>query len=293
MKNRQVAVIPSKGIGDALLMMIASHQLLLHGYEVTTFHEKLKELQDWFVGHRFAKKETLETGHYELIIAQNDNSPFISSLIEKARAPLSIFYPSYHSYKHAPLFKLDQVFNAAQPMADNIAASISRLLGGSPSKENGLCAPNHLTHRKYQKRIVLHPTSSLPSKNWSPVKFLKVAAHLKRKGYEPVFAVSMEEKKAWDFLSFELQAFDRLDALAAFLFESGGLIGNDSLLGHLASNLQIPTLVIADNPHLLALWRPGWLLGAVVTPPAWVPSKIRERFWRSLISSKKVANYFS
>lgn len=292
MNNKRAAVIPSKGIGDALLMMIASHQLRLHGYEVVTFHEKLNELQHWFPGHRFEKKETLDAGRYDLIIAQNDNSPFISALIEQARERLSIFYPSYHAYKHQPLSAMDQVFDQKRPMADNIAQGISQLLGSVPSKDNGLCVPDHLVHRKYKKQIAIHPTSSLPSKNWSASQFIKVAALLKKRGMQPVFVMSAEEKKGWDFLSFELQTFERLDALAAFLFESDGLIGNDSLLGHLASNLNIPTLVIADNPTLLALWRPGWLPGAVATPPAWVPHRLRLRFWRHFISSKKVANYF-
>ncbi|HSX04827.1 MAG TPA: hypothetical protein VLG76_08895, partial [Rhabdochlamydiaceae bacterium] len=116
---------------------------------------------------------------------------------------------------------------------------------------------------------------------------------LRKKGLDPVFAMSVEEKKEWGDAPFEIQAFEKLDSLAAFIFESGGLVGNDSLLGHLASNLNIPTVVIADNAKLLKLWRPGWFSGTVVTPPSWIPNKIREKWWRGLISSKKVAKYFN
>ncbi|HSX04538.1 MAG TPA: glycosyltransferase family 9 protein [Rhabdochlamydiaceae bacterium] len=293
MTNKKAAVIPSKGIGDALLMMIASHQLHLHGYSVTTFHEKLNELQDWFLGHQFEKKEKFDADQFDLIIAQNDNSPLISSLILHARNRLSIFYPTYYSYKHAPLSKLDQLFDANEPMASNIAKSISTLLNSPLSKENGLCVPTHLVHHKYPKRIVIHPTSSLASKNWSAHRFIQVAKLLRKKGLDPVFAMSVEEKKEWGDAPFEIQAFEKLDSLAAFIFESGGLVGNDSLLGHLASNLNIPTVIIADNANLLKLWRPGWLSGSVVTPPSWLPNKIREKWWRELISAKKVAKYFN
>lgn len=293
MKNKKAAVIPSKGIGDALLMMIASHQLHLHGYNVTTFHEKLNELQDWFLGHHFEKKENFDATQFDLIIAQNDNSPLISSLILQERKRLSIFYPTYYSYKHAPLSKLDLVFDPNEPMASNIAKSISVLLNSAISKGNGLRVPTHLVHHKYSKRIVIHPTSSLASKNWSAHQFIQVAKLLKRKGFDPVFVMSSEEKKQWGDVLFKVQTFERLDALAAFIFESGGLIGNDSLLGHLASNLNIPTVIIADNAKLLKLWRPGWFSGSVVTPPSWIPNKIREKWWRELISSKKVAKYFN
>ncbi len=291
-KGKRAAVIPSKGIGDALLMMVASHQLLLHGYEVVTFHEKLKELQNWFSGHQFEKKENLKTSCFDLIIAQNDNSNSIADLIGSAREKLSIFYPTYHAYKHASLSKLDQVFDASLPMADNVANSIALLLGISASKDNGLRPPSDREHKRYKKRVVIHPTSSLISKNWSAHRFIKVAHLLEKKGFKIVFVVSLDEKKEWDFLPFELQAFATLDALAAFLFESEALIGNDSLLGHLASNLGLATVILADNAQLMQLWRPGWHPGVVLTPPLWVPSKIRENWWRILISPKKVANYF-
>jgi ADP-heptose:LPS heptosyltransferase len=291
--NKKAAVIPSKGIGDALLMMIASHQLLQNGYEVVTFHEKIGELHHYFLGHQFAKKESFDPSSFDLIIAQNDNSPFIVQLLGQARQRVSIFYPTYHAYKHPTLFKLDQVFDPSQTMADNIATHTSILLNTPLSKDNGLRPPETYIHRKFKKRIVIHPTSSLPSKNWSKDKFLKVAKLLKKKGYQVVFVMSAAEKKEWDSSSFEVEAFETLDPLVPFLYESDALIGNDSLLGHLASNLNLPTLVIADNAKLIRLWRPGWHPGAVVTPPHWLPNKMRENWWRRLISAKKVANYFS
>lgn len=352
-KSKTAAVLPSKGIGDALLMMIASHQLLLQGFEVTTFHEKLFELQTWFKeGHRFAKRPDLrdcpqtiklsdssnlfddfsrsslaayaggaigakelreksQKGsedddfrvcgqslkaleeialNFDLIIIQNDNSENIPFLIQKARSRLSIFYPTYQAYKHAPLFTLDQVFLPNQSMASNIAKGIADLLNiSSVSKDNGLTPPSHLVHQKHKTRIILHPTSSEPSKNWSWQSYLLLAKKLQDQNFNPVFVMSKQEQKE---SSFDLATFQRLDELASFLYESGGMIGNDSLLGHLASNLNIPTIIIAQNQKLLQLWRPDWLKGELVTPPSWIPNlkllRIREKWWRSFISTKKI-----
>lgn len=300
-KNKTAAILPSKGIGDALLMMIAAQNLLQQGFDVTTFHESLLDLQAWFTQHKFEKRPKHGelkkiASHYDLIIVQNDNSETISTLIQQARSHLSIFYPSYQAYKHPLLSPLDQVFFPHLSMAENIAKATASLLNiREISKDNGLKPLDHLIHRKYKKRIAIHPTSSLKSKNWSPSKFLALAKLLHQNQFDPVFVMSDAEKKEWEFLSstpFSLQAFKRVDDLAAFLYESAGLVGNDSLSGHLASNLQIPTIIVADNQKLMQLWRPGWLSGVVVTPPLWIPNfkgmRIREKWWRHFISPKKI-----
>lgn len=124
------AIIPSSGIGDALLMMIASEQLRKNGYHVTTYHPKLIELQEWFLGHSFEKdleeKTVTKTlSEYDLVIFQNDNSSRAKHLIELFKNGqlkcLSIFYSSYSPSKHAPLSPLDVVFDPCLSMADNIA----------------------------------------------------------------------------------------------------------------------------------------------------------------------------
>jgi len=112
------AVIPAKGIGDALLMMIASHQLFKAGYQVTTFHPKLRELQLWFKDHIFESEpppEKLDStfSSFDLIIAENDNSLKIKTLINLAQLDkiknLSIFYPTYSANKHFSLSERDEV----------------------------------------------------------------------------------------------------------------------------------------------------------------------------------------
>ena len=293
---KRAAVIPSKGIGDALLMMIASHQLLLQGYEVTTFHGALRELAAWFPGHRFADRPPLqELSAFDFALIENDNSPEVLSL---KNPKASIFYPTYKEGKHPPLSPIDQVFDADLSMADNIAEAMRVLLNlEKPSKENGLTPPKGLVHRLYLHRIVIHAGSSEAQKNWPLEKFLEVSRGLKRRGFYPVFAIEEREKEKWTALQKEELVFlKNLEELATLIYESGAFIGNDSLLGHLASNLNIPTLTISDDQKRMQLWRPGWLQGAVVTPQRWVPNfkplRLRKKKWQAFVSSRRVLSVF-
>ena len=135
MKQKTAAIITSKGIGDGLMMMVAAHRLLQEGYLVTTYHNLLHQLSDWFEGHNFRRvpssyEEELQS--YDLIIMQNDNSErsrHITQLFQKGKLQsLSIFYASYEKSKHAPLTSWDQVFHPHWPMVENIAKAVAVLL---------------------------------------------------------------------------------------------------------------------------------------------------------------------
>ncbi|MBS0648197.1 MAG: hypothetical protein JSS10_03115 [Verrucomicrobia bacterium] len=273
--SRKVKVLPCRGIGDALLMLIAAERLHQSGYEVVTVHPKLPELQSWFPHLKFASDGSLEEDEWAVV--ENDNSERVKSLKKDYRDRVSIFYPTYLASKHGPLSPLDRVFDAKKPMAENIAAAIASLLDAEMSKENGITPLPHLIHRLHRQRVLLHHTSSLEEKNWLKDKFQEVAHGLKRRGYEPVF----------------VPEFSSLDDLAAYVYQSGYVIGNDSLVGHLASNLQIPNLIIADKQERMNLWRPGWLEGSVVTLAPWIPAwKFFEKNWKYFISSGRVLRSF-
>ncbi|MGE0669435.1 MAG: glycosyltransferase family 9 protein [Parachlamydiales bacterium] len=307
---KTAAVLPALGIGDAILMMIASHRLYLSGFQVTTFHDSLPELASWFPDQSFEKNPSDEElinrlNPFDLIIAENDNSPRIKKLIAAFRGQsserLSIFYPTYSQAKHGIKHRMDKVFDPDRPMAENIGEAIANLLNkGDPSKNNGITPPLPLKHRGHPHRIIIHPTSRVPSKNWSSHKFLNLAKQLKDRGYDPHFCVSPAERPQWEnALQFgcSLPHFSNLSELAAFIFESGFHIGNDSLLGHLASNLNIPTLIIADDEKRMRLWRPGWQSGEVVLPPQWIPNprifRWKKNHWQRLISVRKVFKKFN
>ena len=305
----KVAIIPSIGIGDALMMMVASHRLYCQGYDVTTFSHHMQQLQGWFVFHTFEKRPNIEEIEdalkgYDLIIFQHENSDFgkeICRLFHENKLPsLSVFYALYEDHKHYPLTPLDRVFNEKKPMVDNIARAISSILGlNHISKNNGLVVPDDLIHRRFKNRVLLHPTSQDPSRVWPEQKFLELAKLLEEEGFQPVFVVAEAERPDWEKIldeSYLLPHFATLSETACYAFEAGYLIGNDSSIGHLCSNLQIPTLIISGKKKHITLWRPGWYKGEIITPPWWIPnfkkSRLREKKWKSFIQPKKVFNKF-
>lgn len=294
---KTAAVLPAGGIGDALLMMIASHQLHLRGYEVTTFHPVFPELKVWFPGQNFSDTPTPSLlSSFDLIVIENDNSPNLSHLLAAYRSKIAVFYPTYSPKKHPPLEALDSIFDPNLPMATNIGAAIGKILQQYPfSKENGITPPNHLVHRKFPRRVIIHPTSREKNKNWSAQKFITVAKRLKQKGFFPCFCVGPEEVSHWSSLKIEgLTLIDspNLGKFAEFVYESGIVIGNDSFAGHLASNLNIPSLIIANDEKRIRLWRPDWHIGVVICPPKWLPNKkffrVKQRYWQHFLSPKKV-----
>jgi len=303
---KTAAVLPAHGIGDALLMMIASHQLYLSGFEVTTYHDALPELRSWFPNQRIQplpKDQEIShlLGHYDLIVAENDNSQKIQQLLKHCRSRLSLFYPTYLATKHAPLATAcDCAFDKEVPMADNIAAALAHCIPShTPSKDNGLTPPPSLLFRLKSRQVLIHPTSSTPAKNWKVTGFLSVARKLKKEGFDPLFCVGPKERPQWQYiekLGFNLADLPTLADLAAIVYESGYVIGNDSLIGHLASNLGIPTLIIANDAQRMRLWRPGWLPGELVLPPPYLPNwrvlRLKEKRWQHFITPRQVLRCF-
>ncbi len=269
---------------------------------MTTFHNHLPELSSWFPGHNllpFPESNSIFQS-YDLIVAENDNSAKIDGLIQTHRERLSIFYPTYRVGKHAKLGLLDHVFNSTLPMADNIANAVATLVQlDLPSKENGLTPPSHLVHRQRNFDVLIHPTSRVSSKNWKRKGFLQLAEKLRERGFHPIFCVAPSEMSDWNCvekMGFTLGSTPTLRELAGLIYESGFVIGNDSAIGHLASNLNIPTLIIANEKKRMDLWRPGWLQGQLVLPPPYLPNwkflRLKENHWQSFISPNKVLNSF-
>lgn len=305
----KAAVICSKGIGDGLLMMVASHRLFSRGYSVTTYQDTLHEMSKWFPSHTFKKHTSLkdlkkELTSYNLIILQNDNTLLSKNIIDLHKQghlqSISVFYSSYEKEKHPPLTSWDRVFNRSRPMVDNIAEAIASVLQCTQvSKNNGLIIPSHLKYKRYSKRVLIHPTSTTPFRTWNMQKFIKVAHLLTQRGYNVSFCVSPQERSSWISLvkaPFLLPTFPTLGELAAYIYESAFLIGNESGTGHLASNLHIPTLILGSCSKQLALWRPGWFAGKILTPYRFIPNlkkfRLRKKKWQTFISPKRVIRAF-
>ena len=299
----RAAVVPSVGIGDGLMMLVAAHRLFEYGYKVTLFQDNLSELQEWFPYCKFAKQAPLTNNieslcAYDLIVFQHSNGALAQILASKKSTlpPVATFYPLYDPRRHPSLSKRDVIFDRQKTMIENIAIAITSLLPKSRvSLDNGIKVPSALTYRKYCRRLVIHPTSMAPERTWSQRKFMALGQTLRKRQYDPMFCMHPKERFEWIRAGVSLKQlplFSSLSDLAAFVYESEMVIGNDSGVAHLASNLGISTLVVASCMKHMTLWRPGWHENRLVTTPTWVPNikglRLRRKKWQTFISPKKV-----
>ncbi len=118
------------------------------------------------------------------------------------------------------------------------------------------------------RRVLIHPGSGNPLKNWSPAAFARLARKLRDAGYNPALLLGPAETEPMADLAAETAAVHRLDApmnLVSLLRESAGLIGNDAGVTHLAAFLGLPTLAIF-GPSDPVRWAPRGRRTAVVGP---------------------------
>ena len=296
--RRSSALLCASGIGDGLLMMIVGHHLKKLGCNPTIFHESASMLAPLFKGHTFQKPPPLdELSAFDQVILENDNSKRAWDLFrlrdQGKMSHLRVVFPSRSSMMR----KGDFLFDPKLPAATNLSTASAFLLGSPPSKENDLSLPDG-EYRKFSKRIVIHPTSRDKKRNWKKAQFLLLAEWLKQRGFDLTFCMSQEEEKEWESIPFERRSFPSLTLLAHFIYESGYLIGNDSGLGHLASNLGIPTLTLSSSPKRIRVWRPDWTTGSVVTPLLSLPNfkglhlRLREKYWTYFLPVKHVLKAF-
>ncbi|MCI5224687.1 MAG: hypothetical protein D3924_18965 [Candidatus Electrothrix sp. AR4] len=279
-----VAVLGGQGLGDNLLELVLLENARLAGWQATMFSTRMCELSNWFPLHRFEPTVQAETADqalagFQLILFPK--SPWLG--VGEAVAASWIDYGRMYQ-EHA---------NRAEDMA-RISGEVFDL--DEPTRINGIRPPASLQHRRHQRRVCIHPTSAETNKNWLPKRFLALAARLLTKGFEPVFIMSAAERQAWQPVigeSFPLHTFADVDQCAAFLYESGYFIGNDSGGGHLASCLDIPVLSIHGRKGKSRIWRPGWGLVEVVTPKINViGGSLRQRLWKYFLSVSAVERGF-
>lgn len=285
--QKKVAILPGNRLGDGLLMSVLSHNLSLNGYSVTTFSTILGSLASWFPSLHFNVLPSLDEAKtvlqdYDLIIHQHPNP--LSRIYTKPHQETVVLYgtPFFMQRKSLIDVYMD-VCKQTLKLADL-------------SRTNGLKIPYpDLQFRKFMNRVVIHPTSLRKEKNWPVQKFLKLADRLISLGYEPNFTVSPQEFPQWQWLQnhYILKIFPTLDGLAQFLYESGFMIGNDSGVAHLASNLGIPTVTLFIRPGVARRWKPNFYPGKVLLPAIHLPGKqLKEIFWKHLISVNQVVDAF-
>lgn len=298
----KTAVFSCKGLGDGLIALVVSNNLQRNGDEVSTFHPFLSQLQSWFPHLPLLAFPSLEKlAYFDRYIIIYEKTPWMQEVLAfcERNYPMKTFVlnPIATTNRDYPYWEIGK-FDGKRTFAHNLMTFCADgLKVQKASMENGITLPNHICKKKYPKRVIFHPTSSRPGKNWPESKFIETARLLKDQNYDPIFILSKEEKNNWPSMPFSAPEFDSLSDVADFIAESGGMIGNDSGIGHLASSLGLPTVTICRSKMTSDFWRPAWAPNKVVLPPPYLPNlkglRLRDKYWKQAISvSKVLKNYF-
>ncbi|MGI4862085.1 MAG: glycosyltransferase family 9 protein [Janthinobacterium lividum] len=286
---RQVAVILSPALGDSLLLATVAHNLQLNGVQVTMFGHQGYLLRDWLPAlqvrpaldaHAANLIEVL--AQFDAVLQLHDDKPF-ANLAEC----------------HPRVILLEHICRSAAPysMVDRLVEFCrDELHLPRVGRSNGLTPPAGLEYRRHRMRVAIHPTASTADKCWLAPRFLQLGLMLRESGFDPQFVVAREERAAWaavEAAGMVMPDLGSVDNLAGWLYESGWFIGNDSGVGHLASNLQIPTLSLFMRRGIARTWRPGWGVGDVLIGGAFLPSgRLKERYWKYMLSVGRVMRAF-
>jgi len=282
--KEKIAIIGGFGLGDTLIQMVMVRNIMNAGYEVTLFSNILNQLAAWFHNRTIRPDVSAEFFNAEL-------APF-SKILASGGPPTTIssqLKPKWINYK------LD--FNNRVSMVQNVTHFTKDFFHiSSPTVETGIQAPASLRWRQHVKRVVIHPTSAEDSKNWPVEKFTKLAQQLARQQFDVVFIMSEAELDAWTpriDSRFATIGFPTLDGCAAFIYESGFFVGNDSGGGHLAACLHIPTLSIHGRTGKSRLWRPDWGTVEVISPAFnLVGRSLRQACWKHFLTVGRVRRAF-
>jgi len=292
----RIAVFSCLGLGDGLITAVLANNLVRHGGRVTLFHPFFHQLQAWFphIDFRPFPPSLEEFDRYFVVYERSDwMRKVLDEALSKFRSQTTVLNPIATPNTDYPFWEEGR-FDGKVTFVDNLYVFCRDILKiPNPTRENGIVVPPSLVPRRHEGRVVIHPTSSRPGKNWPRLKFLKLAQQLRSEGMEPVFIVGPEERKEWP----EAPIFASLNEMAAFVCESGYMIGNDSGIGHLASNFGLPTLTLCKNSRTADFWKPSWAPNQVVLPLGWLPNikglRWRDHHWQWGISVRRVRSEFN
>lgn len=283
----RVAFVASNAIGDTLVSMVIVRNLLDHGADVTVYGTPAHALRHWFpdVSIFPLPRENIATAFapYDRVFQMQRNQP-LHDLADVHPRVVTL-----HDVEFG-----DRPGCMAQRFADFCRDDLSL---SAAVLDNGIAAPPSLEHRRHGKRVMIHPEASTEDKRWFPHRFIRIAQRLRKRGYDVQFVIAPHERERWrDLAKFDIPAphFANLHELACCVYESGWFIGNDSGIGHLASNLGIPSLSLFRRRRVAERWRPAWGVVDVVLPWQWVPTAyLKEKLWRQTLTCNRVLAAFS
>lgn len=299
----KAAVFSCKGLGDGLLALVLAHNLSQNGFATTLFHGLLPGMHSWFPAlslSAFPESGAIPEvlSHYDRYFIIYENSPWMQAILTHCQSyfpeKTTILNPIATPNRDYPYWEQGR-FDGTKSFAENLYLFCKEQLKlPHNSRQNGIAPPAAIISRRYPSRVIIHPTSSRAGKNWSAKKYQQLAQELKKLQFDPMFVLGESEKQGWE--GENTCSFASLEELAAFVAESGYMIGNDSGIGHLASCLGLPTLTICRSKMAADFWRPSWSPGDIVVPPNWIPNlkglRLRDQHWQKFVSLRTVLTKF-
>ena len=279
-----VAILGGRGLGDNLIEMVLAENARRAGFRTTMYSDVLASLAEWFPGHRMLpslppERMEKELRGYDLILEPKPPRTVLDQAMLASWVDYGRMYRDDRSQVQNMVAISQQVFDLTVATA-----------------ETGIVAPEGLIRRRFADRVCIHPTSAETSKNWLPKRFLRLGMRLSAAGFSIAFIMTRDECAAWRPIigeAFPLHGFSNVAECAAFLYESGYFIGNDSGGGHLASCLGIPTLSIHGRKRKAVRWRPDWGAVEVVTPRInLIGSFLRQHYWKYMLPVGSVERGF-
>lgn len=303
----KIGLVSYSSLGDGLIYLLIAENLQLNGFKVTYFGDIGYQLRHWIPQLEFAPYPApdlfdKELTRFDLVVMsppqfyRNHMDAFSTDVMRKKWLLICLKAPedwrfdlsdSKHDELSPSIFAaLKGVFDSGGPIqyrdyGDESVVDIAvdylqrRMHLRQVSRHVLLTPPNGLQHRRYRNRIVVSPDSAWPQKkDWPPGSYIRLCRALKAHGYKPVIVVAPANHARWSQMAsnaFSTPLFPDIGQLAAFVYESGAVIANDSGNGHLASFLGVPVVTIYRKRNPRFHWRPDWGPGVVVCPRLTLP----------------------
>jgi heptosyltransferase-3 len=321
----RIALVSYDSLGDGLVYLMMAENLRLNGFDVTYYGNCIHRLAGWFPQlaiRPYPEPDRIESElkDFDLVLYSPPSFVRHRATEEEMRRLAERYVMICVSRNFAGWWRVDHTQRIEKELPPEKSCRLRRLASCSGSirhrlssgqtvvqatlcfmqKDMGLervtpdvelRAPVGLVHRRHRDRVVLCPDSAVPErKDWTPSRILHLAARLKSRGLDPKIVASPENIATWQELSAnvcESPALHSVDALAAYLYESGAVVASDSGSGHLASFLRVPTVTIHRRMNRRFAWRPGWGPGVVVCPLIILPAP-KTHIWRPCVPTVKI-----
>ncbi len=287
--DTNVLLFASSRLGDQLITMVVAYNLYLSGVKLLVFADYIYQLRHWFPWCDIRKAEAWRDESRCKVV----NGNFICCSVFEEDIPKKLL-----EYGKSIVLSKFTCFHAGTMVDAMSAVSKFAIKLDHYQRLNGIIPIQGLSYRLYHRCVLIHPLSQESFKEWLPSKFLLLAREIKKLGFSPKFVVPPLSENNWCFVKkeFEVKVFSSISEWAAFIYQSGYVIGNDSGGAHLASCLNIPSLVIAGRETPLKRWVPDWFRSVAIFPERWkifwMPTRLKQSVWKYCLTVKSVSRQF-